>query len=210
MGISLRAEERSSFLLPEDLQGPIDCFMDDQKRCFGKHGTLLVLPNGFPITALHLLLVTAEHREGLDEEDIRSALDFALTFPDYVVFHNMRDAGATRPERKPMPRTCPFVWPANPTRSPSSSFSERLNARGALAPKAVHLFNLGAPLSHKKQSVGKSSYPNNCSSSGTAYRRCSRAQRSLLSSPSAFSCWVLFWVFRSPLGKFMAPLRCAG
>lgn len=75
-----------------------DCFMDNQDNFIGQHQTLLVLPNGFPITSLHLLLVTAEHREQLRKEDIQSALDFALTFPDFLVFHNMRHAGATRPE----------------------------------------------------------------------------------------------------------------
>lgn len=74
------------------------CFMDNRDNFIGKHRTLFVLPNGFPITPLHILLVTAEHREKLKGDDLRSALDLALTFPDYLVFHNMRGSGATRPE----------------------------------------------------------------------------------------------------------------
>jgi ATP adenylyltransferase/5',5'''-P-1,P-4-tetraphosphate phosphorylase II len=74
------------------------CFMDNPHNFIGKHRTLSVLSNGFPISSLHLLLATAEHRGELREEDIHSALDFALAFPDYLVFHNMQGSGATRPE----------------------------------------------------------------------------------------------------------------
>jgi len=74
------------------------CFMDNSENHIGKHRTLCVMPNGFPITCLHLLLVTTEHREELKVDDLQSALDFGLQFPGYLVFHNMRRAGATRPE----------------------------------------------------------------------------------------------------------------
>lgn len=74
------------------------CFMCNPDNFIGKHKTLNVLPNGFPITSIHLLLVTAEHRGDLRENDLQSAVDFSLTHPQYLVFHNMRGSGATRPE----------------------------------------------------------------------------------------------------------------
>lgn len=74
------------------------CFMDDSTKWLGKHKTLPVMPNGFPIGPLHLLLVAPEHREELRMEDLESANDFARTFPHYLVFHNMRGTGATRPD----------------------------------------------------------------------------------------------------------------
>ena len=74
------------------------CFMDNRDTCLGMHHTLVVRTNDFPIAPLHLLLVTAEHREALRAEDVRSVLDFAQAFPAYLLFHNMRGSGASRPE----------------------------------------------------------------------------------------------------------------
>jgi len=74
------------------------CFMDDRENWIGHHRTLAVIPNGFPIDALALLLVPTEHRECLKLEDISSALDFGRRFPDFLIFRNGRDAGATRPD----------------------------------------------------------------------------------------------------------------
>jgi hypothetical protein len=72
--------------------------MCNRLNWIGQHRTLGVLPNGFPIGPLHLLLVPGEHREELRLEDLESAVDFARTHPHYLLFHNMRGAGATRPE----------------------------------------------------------------------------------------------------------------
>jgi hypothetical protein len=75
-----------------------DCFMDIRDNWIGQHKGLPVLPNGFPIGPLHLLLVAAQHREELRLEDLESALDFARAHPQYLLFHNMRATGASRPE----------------------------------------------------------------------------------------------------------------
>jgi hypothetical protein len=74
------------------------CFMDIAANRMGNAGGLLILPNNFPIRSCHLLLVAPEHREDLRVEDLRGALAFARAFPDYLVFHNMRGSGASRPE----------------------------------------------------------------------------------------------------------------
>lgn len=76
------------------------CFMCRTANHIGRCSTLQVLPNGFPISGFHLLLVTREHREGLALEDLSSAMDFARAFPQYFVWHNMAGAGATRPEHE--------------------------------------------------------------------------------------------------------------
>jgi len=72
--------------------------MDDPAKRIGEHGSLFVLANEFPIFPLHLLLVPAQHRELLQIKDLESAANFAKRFPDYLVFHNMRFAGASRPD----------------------------------------------------------------------------------------------------------------
>jgi ATP adenylyltransferase/5',5'''-P-1,P-4-tetraphosphate phosphorylase II len=74
------------------------CFMDDRESWIGQYGTLGIRPNDFPICSLHLLLVTTEHHGNMRPDDLRSALDFARTFPEYLVFHNMAGSGATRPD----------------------------------------------------------------------------------------------------------------
>lgn len=74
------------------------CFMDDPDRVIERHGTLRIIANEFPISALHLLLAAPAHRGILHETDLDSAIGFARAFPDYWVFHNMRGAGASRPE----------------------------------------------------------------------------------------------------------------
>jgi len=43
------------------------------------------------------LLAAAQHREELRQDDVQSAFAFALEFPDYLVYHNMRHTGATQP-----------------------------------------------------------------------------------------------------------------
>jgi ATP adenylyltransferase/5',5'''-P-1,P-4-tetraphosphate phosphorylase II len=77
---------------------PFTCFMDDPGKRMGIHESLCVLPNEFPVFPLHVLLVPAEHRESLQVEDLASAASFVRRFPDYLAFHNMRYAGASRPE----------------------------------------------------------------------------------------------------------------
>jgi ATP adenylyltransferase/5',5'''-P-1,P-4-tetraphosphate phosphorylase II len=59
---------------------------------------LRVLVNEFPIFPLHLLLVPVEHREHILSRDLASVVSFVRRFPDFMVFHNMRGAGASRPE----------------------------------------------------------------------------------------------------------------
>lgn len=86
------------------------CFMDQPENWLGRHATLAVMANGFPIRALHLLLAPAEHRTGLTEDDLRSAHDFAVRFPDYLVFHNQEGSGASQPHVhfQALPRDSPL------------------------------------------------------------------------------------------------------
>lgn len=72
--------------------------MDDPDHVIDRYGTLRVLANEFPVSALHLVLASQSHREALQEADLNTAVAFARAFPEYWVFHSMRGAGAWGPE----------------------------------------------------------------------------------------------------------------
>src|ERR1035438_7499780 len=74
------------------------CFMDNRENWTGRHQTLAVMPNHYPISALSLLLFPIEHRAFLKPEDLASAIGFRRRFSDYLVFHNMKGSGASRPD----------------------------------------------------------------------------------------------------------------
>jgi hypothetical protein len=74
------------------------CFMDNRESWTAVYKTLAVVPNHFPIGPLAVLMFPMVHGAKLQPEDLASALDFAQSFPDYLVFHNMAGSGASRPD----------------------------------------------------------------------------------------------------------------
>jgi hypothetical protein len=73
------------------------CFLDGDEQRLGTTGTLNVHFNKFSIGDGHSLLAPPDHREELRMDDLVSAVEFGREGPG-LVFHNMRGAGASKPE----------------------------------------------------------------------------------------------------------------
>jgi ATP adenylyltransferase/5',5'''-P-1,P-4-tetraphosphate phosphorylase II len=72
--------------------------MDNRESWTALHRTLAVMPNHYPIGALAILMFPTVHRADLQPEDLASALDFGECNPNYLIFHNMKGSGASRPD----------------------------------------------------------------------------------------------------------------
>lgn len=73
------------------------CFLCEDAQGIGTLGSLGVSYNKFSLGVGHSLFAPAEHREELQQEDLASVIAFVRDDAG-IVFHNMRGAGASKPD----------------------------------------------------------------------------------------------------------------